>query len=114
MKAVLFLKCVVFTLTFLLLIGFSFVAYKIADVHQQGKIKTQEPVVFPINYEKKQIFTEEKTNVPVLQDDEEIITAFSCSEDVCLITKNAEKQNHIFVIYPQTGTLKKVINLNIR
>ncbi len=111
MKAVLFLKFLVFIFSILLLLGFTFIAYKIADTRQQSKIKTQGTAVSLPMVEKTDLPDGEKVSLSVLMPDEEIVTAFACSEDVCLITKNAEKQNRILVIYPQTGYLKTVIQL---
>ncbi len=111
MKAVLFLKFLVFIFSILLLAGFTFVAYKIADSRQQSKIKTQETLVSLPTSEKTDSFNGEKVFLSVLTPDEEIVTAFACSDDVCLITKNAEKQSRLLVIYPQTGYLKTDIQL---
>lgn len=111
MKAVLFLKFLVFIFSILLLLGFTFIAYKIADNRQQSKIKTQAVTVSVPTVEKTDLSNDEKVVLSALLPDEEIVTAFACSEDVCLITKNAEKQSRILVIYPQTGYLKTVIQL---
>ncbi len=112
MKAVLFLKFLVFIFSILLLAGFTFIAYKIADSRQQSKIKTQTPIISLTETKNPTLLTGENIQLNVLMPDEEVFTAFACADDICLITKNAEKQSRVLVIYPQTGYLKSVIQLH--
>lgn len=112
MKALLFLKFLVFIFSILLLAGFTFIAYRIADTGLQSKIKTQSPVISLSETTQIPAIANENVKLSVLMPDEEVLTAFACGDNMCLITKNADKQSRVFVIYPQTGYLQTVIQLH--
>lgn len=112
MKAVLFLKFLVLIFSVLLLLGFAFVAYKIADSRSQSKLKTH-PVIETVSDPAAMADLMSKTvRLSVLRAGEKILSAFPCSENICLVTETGTHQSRIFVIYPPTGNLKTIIDLN--
>lgn len=104
MKAVWFFKFLVFLFSFLLLLGFTFVAYKIAEQKKDGKLKT--PLALA-----QTDFSAQTTAAGVLKSGEEIVFALNCGENVCLTTKGVYGAYRLIVIAPEQGLVKNVLSL---